>query len=174
MAFSVGIGLTNACNLACAHCYRPTDRMDYVPLEQIRVDLAYQDLPVVVIGVGGGLSYSALGATHHTMEDVAIAGVCAASSPPVSALESMRTQSSSASRKPRSMTFANSRTLPHQVWPSSRRIESASMRRGPPPCCSTSRPRKLSARTRTSPWRSRSGGRCTGTIARRKNKSLRN
>ena len=35
MAFSVGIGLTNACNLACAHCYRPTDRMDYVPLEQI-------------------------------------------------------------------------------------------------------------------------------------------
>ncbi len=46
----------------------------YRPLEQIRVDLAYQDLPVVVIGVGGGLSYSALGATHHTMEDVAIAG----------------------------------------------------------------------------------------------------
>jgi transketolase len=46
----------------------------YRPLEQIRVDLAYQNLPVVVIGVGGGLSYSALGATHHTMEDVAIAG----------------------------------------------------------------------------------------------------
>lgn len=46
----------------------------YRPLEQIRVDLAYQDLPVVVIGVGGGLSYSALGATHHTTEDVAIAG----------------------------------------------------------------------------------------------------
>jgi transketolase len=46
----------------------------YRPLEQIRVDLAYQDLPVVVIGVGAGLSYSALGATHHTMEDVAIAG----------------------------------------------------------------------------------------------------
>jgi transketolase len=46
----------------------------YRPLEQIRVDLAYQGLPVVVIGVGGGLSYSALGATHHTMEDIAIAG----------------------------------------------------------------------------------------------------
>lgn len=45
----------------------------YRPLEQIRVDLAYQDLPVVVIGVGAGLSYSALGATHHTIEDVAIA-----------------------------------------------------------------------------------------------------
>ena len=23
MAFSVGIGLTNECNLRCAHCYRP-------------------------------------------------------------------------------------------------------------------------------------------------------
>ncbi|MDO8307713.1 MAG: transketolase C-terminal domain-containing protein [Actinomycetota bacterium] len=45
----------------------------YRPLEQIRVDLAYQDLPVVVVGVGAGLSYSALGATHHTIEDVAIA-----------------------------------------------------------------------------------------------------
>lgn len=43
------------------------------PLEQIRVDLCYQDLPVVVIGVGAGLSYSALGSTHHTPEDVAIA-----------------------------------------------------------------------------------------------------
>jgi len=45
----------------------------YRPFEQIRVDLCYQDLPVVVVGVGGGLSYSALGTTHHTIEDVAIA-----------------------------------------------------------------------------------------------------
>jgi len=29
MPYSVGIGLTNACNLTCAHCYRPTDRIDY-------------------------------------------------------------------------------------------------------------------------------------------------
>ena len=43
------------------------------PLEQIRVDLCYQELPVVVIGVGAGLSYSALGSTHHTPEDIAIA-----------------------------------------------------------------------------------------------------
>ena len=45
----------------------------YRPFEQIRVDLCYQDLPVVVVGVGGGLSYSARGTTHHTIEDVAIA-----------------------------------------------------------------------------------------------------
>jgi len=43
------------------------------PFEQIRIDLAYQNLPVVVVGVGGGLAYSALGSTHHTVEDIAVA-----------------------------------------------------------------------------------------------------
>jgi transketolase len=42
------------------------------PFEQIRVDLSYQNLPVTVIGVGAGLSYSALGGTHHSLEDIAI------------------------------------------------------------------------------------------------------
>ncbi len=40
--------------------------------EQIRVDICYPDLPVVVVGTGAGLSYAALGATHHSMEDIAI------------------------------------------------------------------------------------------------------
>jgi transketolase len=40
-------------------------------LEQIRVDICYHHLPVVVIGVGAGLSYAALGATHHACEDIA-------------------------------------------------------------------------------------------------------
>ncbi len=44
----------------------------YRPFEQIRVDLCYQNLPVVVVGVGGGMAYSALGATHHTIEDIAV------------------------------------------------------------------------------------------------------
>jgi transketolase len=39
--------------------------------EQIRVDLCYHRLPVVVVGVGAGLSYASLGATHHSLEDVA-------------------------------------------------------------------------------------------------------
>ncbi len=50
--FSVGIGLTNACNLACAHCYRPTDRIDYVPLAQIRTIV--ESIPVGSIGMGTG------------------------------------------------------------------------------------------------------------------------
>jgi transketolase len=44
----------------------------YRPFEQVRVDLCYQKLPVVLVGVGGGVSYPALGGTHHTIEDIAI------------------------------------------------------------------------------------------------------
>ncbi len=46
----------------------------YRPFEQVRVDLCYQNLPVVLVGIGGGMSYSALGGTHHTIEDIAIMG----------------------------------------------------------------------------------------------------
>ena len=41
-------------------------------LEQIRVDLCYQRQPVVLVGVGGGLSYASLGGTHHACEDIAL------------------------------------------------------------------------------------------------------
>ncbi|MCE9613643.1 MAG: transketolase [Lentisphaerae bacterium] len=40
-------------------------------LEQIRLDVCYQNLPVVLVGVGGGLSYASLNATHHALEDIA-------------------------------------------------------------------------------------------------------
>ncbi len=43
------------------------------PYEFVRDDLCYQGLPVTVVGVGGGVTYSTLGGTHHAMEDVAIA-----------------------------------------------------------------------------------------------------
>ena len=39
-------------------------------LEQIRVDVCYHDVPVVIVGVGGGLAYASLGATHHSCEDI--------------------------------------------------------------------------------------------------------
>ncbi|WP_374631507.1 transketolase family protein [Ferrovibrio sp.] len=45
----------------------------YRPFEMIRDDLAYQELPVTVVGIGGGLAYSTLGGTHHAQEDVAVA-----------------------------------------------------------------------------------------------------
>ena len=41
-------------------------------LEQIRVDVCYHHAPVVIVGVGGGLSYASLGATHHACDDLAL------------------------------------------------------------------------------------------------------
>jgi transketolase len=46
----------------------------YRPFEMVRVDLGYQNLPVTVVGMGAGVIYSTLGGTHHTQEDIAIAG----------------------------------------------------------------------------------------------------
>ncbi len=40
--------------------------------EQIKIDVCYQNLPVVIVGTGSGLSYANLGPTHHSFEDIAI------------------------------------------------------------------------------------------------------
>ncbi len=42
------------------------------PFEFVRDDLCYQNLPVTVVGIGGGVNYSTLGGTHHAQEDIAI------------------------------------------------------------------------------------------------------
>jgi radical SAM protein with 4Fe4S-binding SPASM domain len=52
MGYSVGIGLTNDCNLACAHCYRDTGRVDNISLAQI--DRICQAIPVDAMGMGTG------------------------------------------------------------------------------------------------------------------------
>lgn len=41
-------------------------------LEQIRNDVAYHHADVIVVAVGGGMSYGALGMSHHATEDLAI------------------------------------------------------------------------------------------------------
>jgi transketolase len=40
-------------------------------LEQLKVDLAYANAPVVVCGMSPGVAYGQLGPTHHSLEDVA-------------------------------------------------------------------------------------------------------
>ena len=52
--------------------YTITPFNTYRCLEQIRVDLCYQNLPVTIVGVGSGLSYASLGATHHSCEDISV------------------------------------------------------------------------------------------------------
>ena len=41
-------------------------------LEQVKVDLAYSENPVTILGVSGGVAYGALGATHHSLHDIAV------------------------------------------------------------------------------------------------------
>ncbi len=40
--------------------------------EQVKVDVAYSNNNVTVIGISGGISYGALGATHHSLQDIAL------------------------------------------------------------------------------------------------------
>ena len=44
----------------------------YRSLEFIRDDICFQNLNVKIIGMGSGLSWSSLGPTHHTTEDIAV------------------------------------------------------------------------------------------------------
>jgi transketolase len=42
------------------------------PYEQIRNDVCLHNRPVKIVGNGGGYGYGIMGATHHTLEDIAI------------------------------------------------------------------------------------------------------
>ena len=41
-------------------------------LEQIKNDVAYSDNPVTLVGISAGVSYGALGTTHHSLHDYAV------------------------------------------------------------------------------------------------------
>lgn len=43
-------------------------------MEQARVDVAYSNTNVKLIGISGGISYGALGMTHHSAQDIAVMG----------------------------------------------------------------------------------------------------
>jgi len=51
-AFSLGLGLTNECNLACSFCYRDPTRADRLTLEQVKSVM--QSLPVRSVNLGTG------------------------------------------------------------------------------------------------------------------------
>lgn len=68
-AVGVSAGLSMAgkkvfvCGPACFYVARS--------LEQVKVDLAYSGNNVTILGVSGGVSYGALGTTHHSLHDIA-------------------------------------------------------------------------------------------------------
>ena len=41
-------------------------------LEQIKNDVCYSDIPATLIGISSGVSYGALGSTHHSLHDLAV------------------------------------------------------------------------------------------------------
>lgn len=43
------------------------------PYEQVRNDICYQDLPVILVGTGVGITYAPAGMTHYAVEDIALA-----------------------------------------------------------------------------------------------------
>lgn len=69
-AIGVGAGLASVgkkvfvCGPACFYTARS--------LEQVKVDVAYSANPVKILGVSGGVSYGALGFTHHSLHDIAV------------------------------------------------------------------------------------------------------
>lgn len=40
-------------------------------LEQIKNDVCYSDVPAAIVGISAGVSYGALGSTHHSLHDLA-------------------------------------------------------------------------------------------------------
>src|SRR4051812_3009969 len=53
-------------------CYSMVPFLFMRAFEQVRLDVVAHKLPVVLLGVGGGLSYGHEGMSHHALEDLAI------------------------------------------------------------------------------------------------------
>ena len=43
------------------------------PYEQVRNDICYQELPVILVGTGSGVTYAPAGMTHYAVEDITLA-----------------------------------------------------------------------------------------------------
>jgi len=67
---SVAAGMANAGLIPVV--YTISSFLYLKALEQIKLDVAYGKNRVILVGTGGGLSYSALGTTHHSLEDFAV------------------------------------------------------------------------------------------------------
>jgi len=53
-------------------CYSIAPFITFRCLEQIRNDVCFHDLPVYLIGNGGGYGYGIMGSSHHAIEDIAV------------------------------------------------------------------------------------------------------
>ena len=82
---AVGIAAGLACTGLIPFVCGPASFYSTRSAEQVKVDVAYSHTNVKIIGVSGGVSYGALGGTHHAVQDVAFMRAfpdCRCSSPP--------------------------------------------------------------------------------------------
>ena len=56
-------------------CYSIAPFAVFRPYEQTRLDVAVHNLPVKIVGNGGGYGYGIMGASHHALEDLAVLSV---------------------------------------------------------------------------------------------------
>ena len=77
---NVGVAEANMIDIAAGlsmsgknvYCYSIIPFLVMKTLEQIRIDLCYNNLNVKLLGAGGGLVYGVEGITHHAIEDIAV------------------------------------------------------------------------------------------------------
>jgi transketolase len=67
----VGIAAGLAASGKCVFAVSPACFLTARSLEQIKNDVAYSDHPVKLVGISAGVSYGALGSTHHSLHDIA-------------------------------------------------------------------------------------------------------
>lgn len=68
VAFSAGLAAMGMKVFA----YNVVSFMTLRSMEQIMLDVCYQENPVKLVGVGGGFAYGSAGPTHHSLEDIAM------------------------------------------------------------------------------------------------------
>ena len=79
-AINVGVAEGNMVGVASGlslsgknvYCYSIIPFIVMRALEQIKVDVAFNNLNIKLLGAGGGMVYGAEGITHHAIEDIAI------------------------------------------------------------------------------------------------------
>lgn len=69
----VGIAAGLAASGKTPFVMSPASFLSMRSIEQIKVDVAYSQANVKLIGVSGGVSYGALGMSHHSLQDIAVA-----------------------------------------------------------------------------------------------------
>lgn len=65
----IGVAAGLALNGLRPVCYTIAPFITYRCMEQIRLDVCYHNVPVMIVGTGAGLAYASLGATHHSCEE---------------------------------------------------------------------------------------------------------